>query len=253
MSLTPDAPPGEVAVKARIKTADLYLFGFCAGLVALATWVVAAWGNVSFMMLEQSQAVAHEREVIDTQVWIWVAVILFTVLLIPLWKGINLLRGQVAVRVGATGIKLYEDSLINARAKFVFFECSWAEVDRLVIWRKPMNVLGFTAWETKLGIGRTTASSQGPETGAPQPDELPSRFAELVTDLHDRGEFDRPSSMPNHLDPELDERSIAFSFKGARALAEAVTNFAPHVTVVDERHAGLSRRIEPNGTDKRTY
>lgn len=160
---------------------------------------------------------------------------------LPIVNGYFLLRGSIVAELDPRGVRLYRPAarFLHRRRETPEFDLPWAEVERFVLWHRTMARRDFSYSVTMLGVeSRTPLDERGKATVESlliEPD--PTLLGAL-------GGGNPREGLPAHVPDATIGRSVVFSASGARALAAAVAQFAPKVSVVDARNAGRPSRVE---------
>ncbi|MFC4333694.1 hypothetical protein [Salininema proteolyticum] len=216
--------PGEIAVEDLPTNAHKLRIGLAIAVLIAAPQLLLAVGGETMRVYDEDTA-----EIRDSPIWVWI-VPLSLMLMVPGALSVRrALRRDPAVRMDATRLRLLRNdwNLIDRRAKVrpIKVSVKWEDVERVVIWRCRVTVLGrFSGWSPRIGVVSNRTKKVSTE-------------GENDRDLRENG-------VPVWLPPKFEKRSVRLSAVKAREVAWGVRRFAPHVEVVDRRRAGGPKPID---------
>ncbi|MCD0447267.1 hypothetical protein LO763_26995 [Glycomyces sp. A-F 0318] len=214
-----NASRNEVTVHERPRPHDLVLFAVVLALLVALPWMLVSAGSEPVDHRDQ-----YTRTNMTVPAWLGILALIVPFLVWPGMKAWNLLARPAAATLGPGGIRLYDDTRgTYARSKKV--NLAWAEVQRIVLWRRRSRWLGFIpVWTTRVGIEKR---GDGCEDGRHEP-----TAEERSSPGH------RSDGSPIRLGAKLDSRSVRLGPAAFKDVAQAAARYAPHVEAVDERVFG---------------
>lgn len=163
----------------------------------------------------------------DDESWAWTSPLYVgtAALGVSLVLVIFFLRRSKVLRADAEGIRLHGKG--NARVK-------WEELDRVVVWRMRVKRFGFLpGWRPQVGLVRDTERT---------------RAFQRTADAKRWGPEDvRGNGVPDWLPGGIQKHSARLSHRLAPEVAAAVSRFAPHLRVIDERSPGRPATVTAPG------